>query len=322
MTTKDIDSPVLVTGGAGFLGSHLVDRLLNSGHEVIVVDNYSTGDESNLGHHSDTSNLEVVETDIKRSLPTFDSIGAIFHLASRADPTAFVERGIDIAMTNSNGTHRVLEAANCHDATVVIASTSEVYGDPEVHPQPETYTGRVDCRGPRASYNVGKRFAETLGTLYHDERGVDVRTVRIFNTYGPRMRADDSRVVPSFVSRAIRGDRLCVHGDGTQTRSFCYVSDLVDGLLCVATEPSLAGEVVNLGNDREVSIRRLAELVCEVVAENPGIDHGPARPQDPTVRCPDLSRAREVLGWEPTVSLETGLRRTVENFRGRVELHR
>ncbi|PSP76584.1 NAD-dependent dehydratase [Halobacteriales archaeon QS_1_68_20] len=309
----------VVTGGAGFVGSHLVDELLGSGFRVTVVDDFSTGVRRNLDHHRADDRFELHSVDLKQGLPAIEDADVVFHLASRASPGDFRSHGVDIALTNSVGTNRVLDLALEQDATVVLASTSEVYGDPEVHPQPESYVGHVSVRGARSPYDIGKRFGETLGMAYARQFDLDVRTVRIFNTYGPRMRPDDGRVVPTFVSQALSGDPLTVHGDGTQTRSFCYVSDLVTGLVEVAREPSMDGDVVNLGNDEEITILALARRIRELVDRSPEIVHVDGRPDDPTKRRPDLTRARERLDWQPTTPLDEGLRRTIEDLRGRLE---
>jgi len=316
-TSKD-DVHAVVTGGAGFVGSHLVDELLADGYRVTVLDNLGSGRRSNLEHiSSDHLTLEI--QDIRNPLPSFDRIDEVYHLASRASPTDFRSHAVEIALTNSEGTNNVLSLASEHDARILLASTSEVYGDPKVHPQPETYNGNVNPRGPRAPYDEGKRFAEALASAYEQQYGLDIRTVRIFNTYGPRMSRTDGRVIPTFLDQALRGEDLTIHGDGSQTRSFCYVSDLVRGLRRMAAEErsDLTGEVVNLGSTAEISIRSLAETTLEVVDSESSLTFEERPPDDPEVRRPDIGKARELLDWEPTIPLEEGLERTVEAFTAR-----
>jgi len=306
----------VVTGGAGFLGSHLVDALLADGYRVTSLDNFGSGRPENLTH-VESDRFESRSHDVREPLPDLGSVDQVFHLASRASPADFESHPVEIALTNSAGTHNVLEYARERDARVVLASTSEVYGDPEVHPQHEGYNGNVDPRGPRAPYDESKRFAEALATAYETQYGTDVRTVRIFNTYGPRMRRDDGRVIPNFLSQALAGEDLTVYGDGSQTRSFCYVSDLVGGIRGMAELPPEvgAGEVVNLGNTEELSILDLAETVRSLVDTDSGIVYRDLPEDDPQVRRPDIGRARDLLDWEPTVPLEAGLERTIEWFR-------
>lgn len=307
---------VVVTGGAGFVGSHLTESLLNDGIEVTVLDNFSSGQRRNLSHLEDVEGLHILNHDVREPFPDVGDVDAVYHLASRASPVDFDTYPVQIATTNSRGTENAFEFARSQDSPVLIASTSEVYGDPERHPQHESYNGNVDVRGIRAPYDEGKRFGEALAVAYRKQYGLDVRTVRIFNTYGPRMAADDGRVVPTFLTQALDGRDLTVHGEGEQTRSFCYVSDLVRGLRSFVDAPAdvAADEVVNLGSTNEVSIRTFAESVLEVADTDSSIVHESRPPGDPEVRRPDITRAQELLDWEPTVPLRDGLERTLEYF--------
>jgi UDP-glucuronate decarboxylase len=259
----------------------------------------------------------VREHDVRDPFPSFDTVDYVYHFASRASPKDFGDHPAEIATTNSHGTKNALEVAQKHDSVVVLASTSEVYGNPKEHPQTEAYNGNVDVRGPRAPYDEGKRYAEALSTAYISQYDLDVRTVRIFNTYGPRMRADDGRVVPNFLTQALEGRDLTVHGEGTQTRSFCYVSDLVRGVVALgALSPDRGrGAVVNLGSTEEVTILDLAETVIKVTESDISITYEPRPPDDPEVRRPDLSRATNLLDWQPEVDLDTGLKRTLKYFK-------
>jgi UDP-glucuronate decarboxylase len=254
------------------------------------------------------------EADIRRKidLPSADEI---YHLASRASPKDFTEFPVRIALTNTEGTRNLLEYAVEHDARIVYASTSEVYGDPKVHPQPESYSGNVNIRGERGCYDESKRFGETLTVVYECRYDLDVRTARIFNTYGPHMRPDDGRVIPNFLSQVIQNDPLTVYGDGSQTRSFCYVDDMIAGLRALMETDDLQGEVVNLGRENEITIRQLVDLIDEVSNSDVEVVHEPLPQDDPRRRCPDISRARDLLDWEPEVPIRTGLERTLEHFR-------
>lgn len=305
----------MVTGGAGFIGSHLVDSLLDDGFEVTSLDNFGSGRPTNLDH-IESDSFASVEHDVRKPFPDVGDIDYVFHFASRASPKDFESHAVEIALTNSEGTHNALRCARDNDARAVLASTSEVYGDPQTHPQHEGYNGNVNVRGPRAPYDESKRFSEALAVAFQQQYDVDIRTARIFNTYGPQMRPDDGRVIPNFLSQALRGDDLTVYGDGTQTRSFCYVSDLVNGIRAFAdAEPEAgAGEVINLGSTEEIEIRRLAETVRDLVNTDSDIVFQSLPEDDPKVRRPDIVRAKRVLDWEPTVSLESGLRRTVAYF--------
>jgi UDP-glucuronate decarboxylase len=305
---------VLVSGGAGFLGSHLCEALVKDGHEVICVDNFGSGRHQNL-RDIDSDRLTVIEGDIRKNI-TFPSVDRIYHLASRASPADFTDFPVGIALTNTEGTRQLLDHAVACDARMVFASTSEVYGDPEVHPQPESYNGNVNIRGPRGCYDESKRFGETLTVAYEDEYDLDVRTARIFNTYGTRMREDDGRVVPTFITQALRGDDLTVYGDGTQTRSFCYASDTIAGLRALMEQDGLQGTVVNVGCENEISIQTLAEKILHIYDTTSGIRYEPKPADDPTRRKPDLTKATRILDWQPTVGLEEGLQRTIAYFQG------
>lgn len=309
----------VVTGGAGFLGSHLVDSLLEDGYRVTSLDNYGSGRPENLSH-VDNDGFETREHDVRDSFPEFERVDAVYHMASRASPDDFASHAVEIVLTNSEGTQNAIECALDHDATMLLASTSEVYGDPQVHPQHEEYNGNVNVRGPRAPYDESKRFGEALATAYDQQYDVDIRTVRIFNTYGPRMRPDDGRVVPNFLSQALRSDDLTVYGDGNQTRSFCYVDDLIRGIRTIAdaSRSVAGGEVFNLGSTDEITILELAETVLDVVDTESDITHRPLPQDDPQVRRPDISKVLDTLGWTPDMELREGLQKTVADYRERL----
>jgi len=302
---------ILVTGGAGFVGSHLVDRLMMEGHEVIVVDNFFTGRKNNVDHWMGHENFELIHQDIVN--PLFIEVDEIYHLASPASPPHYMFNPVKTIKTNTIGTINVLGLAKRVKARVLIASTSEVYGDPEVHPQPETYWGHVNPIGPRACYDEGKRVAETLSYAYAKHDKVSVRVARIFNTYGPRMHMDDGRVVSNFILQALRNETITVYGRGNQTRSFQYVSDLVDGL--IALMASNYTQPINLGNPVEHSIKEFAVIIKKLVGGNNPISLSAAVEDDPQRRKPDISRAKKYLNWEPKVSLKDGLQRTISYFR-------
>lgn len=305
----------LVTGGAGFVGSHLCDRLLDDGWQVTALDSLVTGRVANLTHLSDHPRFTFLEADVRD--PVDWSGDCLFHLASRASPAAYDRARVDTLTTNAQGTLRMLEVARRTGARFVLASTSEVYGDPEQHPQREDYPGRVNPTGPRSCYDEGKRYAEALVAAAVHEWGIDARIARIFNTYGPRMDPEDGRVVVAFMQALIGGRPLPVFGDGRQTRSLCYVDDLVNGLIRLADRPGLAGEVINLGNPDERTILDLADLVQRIAGRTVGVEHRPALPDDPHRRSPDIAKARRLLDWAPQVTLEEGLRRTWEWYRVR-----
>jgi dTDP-glucose 4,6-dehydratase len=299
----------LVSGGAGFLGSHLCDYLLAKGHQVVCVDNLDTGSLANVEHIRDDA-FVFVSHDLTEPLFVEEPVDYVFHLASTASPIDYARLPLHTLKVGSYGTHHMLGVAKFKRARFLLASTSEVYGDPQIHPQPETYWGHVNSIGPRGVYDEAKRYAEALTMAYHRQQGVDTSIARIFNTYGPRMRPHDGRAIPTFLRQALEGEPLTVFGDGSQTRSFCYVDDLIRGLYLLAT----SGEhlPVNLGNPREMTLIQLAEAVVRATGSRSEIVFEALPVDDPQVRQPDITRARQVLGWQPEIELEEGLRRTLE----------
>ena len=302
----------LVTGGAGFLGSHLCERLLSLGHQVVALDNMVTGRAANVAHLDGRPGFRLVEADLCQGIPCTESFERIFHLASPASPIDYVELPFETLYVGSDGTRHVLERAQRDGARVMLASTSEVYGDPAVHPQVESYWGNVTPIGPRSVYDEAKRYAEALAMAFARYRNTEVRIARIFNTFGPRMRSNDGRVIPAFVSLALSGQPLTVFGDGSQTRSFCYVSDLIDGFLRLM-ESGLQ-EPCNLGNPTEQTILQLAERVNRIIGNEAGIAFRPLPTDDPSRRRPDIGRARKELGWAPKKSFDQGLAETIAWF--------
>jgi len=310
-------SRILVTGAAGFLGSHLCDRLIADGHEVIGMDNRVSGQTENLDDAFDQDRFSFHEHDVTEFIHVSGELDAVLHLASLASPVFYREHPIKTLKVGALGTHKTLGLAKEKNATYLFTSTSEVYGDPEVNPQPEEYRGNVDPYGPRSCYDESKRYGESLVRAYRDEHDVTVRIARIFNTYGPRMRLDDGRVIPNFMKQALTGRDLTVYGDGEQTRSFCYVSDMIGGL--VALLESNVETPVNIGNPDERTINELAEVVIEVTDSESGITYEELPPQDPQVRRPDITKARDTLDWEPSVDLRDGLRRSIQYFENAME---
>ena len=317
---------VLITGGAGFLGSHLVDRLIGGEHEVIVFDNLLTGRVNNIEHHLGNDRFKFVKQDVTEYLFVEGELDAVVHFASPASPIDYLQLPIQTLKVGSLGTHKALGLAKGKRARFLLASTSEVYGDPQVHPQREEYWGHVNPVGPRGVYDEAKRFGEAITMAYHRYHGLDTRIVRIFNTYGTRMRPNDGRVISNFVVQALKGEPLTVYGDGRQTRSFCYVSDLIEGILrllmisCEGPSKSIEGQdddihwPTNIGNPGEFTVIQLARMVIEMTGSRSIIEHRPLPVDDPRVRQPDISRAVRILGWEPKVSLEEGLRSTIAYF--------
>jgi UDP-glucuronate decarboxylase len=303
---------ILVTGGAGFLGSHLCDRLINEGHDILCLDNFFTGRKQNIAHLLQNPKFELIRHDVID--PFKVEVDQIYNLACPASPPHYQYNPIKTTKTSVMGAINCLGLAKRVRARVFLASTSEVYGDPNVHPQSESYWGNVNPIGRRSCYDEGKRCAETLFFDYHRENGVDIRVVRIFNTYGPRMLADDGRVVSNFIVQALKGENLTVYGDGSQTRSFCYVDDLIDGFVRLMNQDKTVGPV-NIGNPGEFTMLELAELVLKKVGGKSKITNLPLPADDPKQRRPDISLAKEVLGWEPKIPLEQGLDRTIEYFR-------
>ena len=311
----------LVAGGAGFIGSHLCGTLLDRGWRVTCLDNLSTGTAANIRSLVAHAGFRFLEHDVVLPLPEVDRADVVFHLASPASVPDYLARPLETLAVNSTGTGNLLERVRRDGARFLFTSTSEISGDPLVHPQPEHYWGNVSSVGPRACYDEGKRFGEALVMAYFRMHGLDARIARIFNTYGPNSRLDDGRIVPNFITQALRGEPLTVYGDGTQTRSLCYVSDLVDGIIAAATFPDIAGEVFNLGNPEEHTILEFARTIAAHIAADAAIDFRPLPVDDPTRRCPDISRARKLLGWEPHVSLDDGLDRTIGWFRAALQTH-
>ena len=303
----------VVTGGAGFLGSHLTDRLLGEGHRVIAIDNLVTGHLSNIEHLAGKETYRFIKQDVTQYLFLPDEIDYVFHFASPASPIDYLELPIPTLKVGALGTHNTLGLAKAKKATFILASTSECYGDPLVHPQKEDYWGNVNPIGPRGVYDEAKRFAEAMTMAYHRYHGIDTKIVRIFNTYGPRMRLRDGRVVPAFIGQALSGLPLTIFGDGMQTRSFCYVSDLIDGIFRLSQ--SDFHEPVNVGNPREMTIKQFAEEIIRITGTKSGIEFKPLPVDDPKVRQPDISRAKKILGWEPKVEFEEGITRTIDYFR-------
>lgn len=304
---------VLITGAAGFLGSHLCDRFLADGHEVIAVDNFITGSADNVAHLMGHAAFSFIELDVTTFIYVDGPLDGVLHFASPASPVDYLDLPIQTLKVGSLGTHKTLGLAKEKGARYLLASTSEVYGDPQIHPQPESYWGHVNPVGPRGVYDEAKRFAEAMTMAYRRYHGVDTRIVRIFNTYGPRMRPNDGRVVSNFIVQSLRGDPLTVYGDGSQTRSFCYVNDEVEGIyrLFLSDQPG----PVNIGNPDEFSILELAEKVIAGTGSASAVEHRPLPEDDPKVRQPDIALARRELGWEPAVALEEGLERTIPYFR-------
>ncbi len=304
---------ILVTGGAGFLGSHLCERLLNEGNEVVCLDNYFTGSKQNVVHLMDNPWFELIRHDV--TMPFFIEVDEIYNLACPASPIHYQYNAIKTVKTSVMGAINMLGLAKRIRAKILQASTSEVYGDPEIHPQVESYWGHVNPIGPRSCYDEGKRIAETLFVNYHLQNNVRIKIIRIFNTYGPRMHPNDGRVVSNFIVQALQGEDITIYGDGSQTRSFCYVDDLLEGMIRLMNAPDELTGPVNIGNPNEFTMLELADKVISLTGSRSKIVHRPLPPDDPVQRQPDITLARKALGWEPSVMLDEGLRRTIDYFR-------
>jgi dTDP-glucose 4,6-dehydratase len=310
---------ILITGAAGFLGSHLCDRFLAEGHEVIGMDNFITGSPDNIGHLLGRDGFQFVKLDVTEYIHVSGPLDGVLHFASPASPVDYLELPIQTLKVGSLGTHKTLGLAREKNARYLLASTSEVYGDPQVHPQTEDYWGHVNPVGPRGVYDEAKRFAEAMTMAYHRFHGLDTRIIRIFNTYGPRMRPNDGRVVSNFIVQALRGEPLTVYGEGAQTRSFCYASDEVDGIFRLFMSDYTMP--VNIGNPDEFTVLQLAHKVLQQTGSKSRIEHQPLPKDDPKVRRPDITVARRELGWEPRIALDEGLGKTIPYFRDKVETH-
>ncbi len=306
----------VVTGGAGFLGSHLTDRLLSEGHRVIGIDNFITGSAANIEHLAGNERYRFIKHDVSDYIFLPGDVDYVFHFASPASPVDYLEHPIPTLKVGALGTHNTLGLAKDKKAKFLLASTSECYGDPLVHPQKEDYWGNVNPIGPRGVYDEAKRFAEAMTMAYHRFHGINTKIVRIFNTYGPRMRLRDGRVVPAFIGQALRGEPLTIFGDGSQTRSFCYCADLIDGIFRLAM--SDFHEPVNIGNPREMTIRQFADEILRITGSKSRVECRPLPEDDPKVRQPDITRARAILGWEPKVGFDEGIRKTVDYFKSRL----
>ena len=304
---------VLVTGGSGFIGSHLCERLLNDGYDVLCVDNYYSSTKDNIAHLLDNPRFEVIRHDV--TFPLYVEVDEIYHLACPASPVHYQRDPVQTTKTAVHGSINMLGLAKRTGAKILLTSTSEVYGDPLVHPQTEDYWGNVNPIGPRACYDEGKRAAETLFFDYHRQHNLKIKVVRLFNTYGPRMHPDDGRVVSNFVVSALNGTPLTVYGEGQQTRSFCYIDDLIEGLISMMRSSDEVTGPINLGNPGEFTIAELADLVIKQTGTTAGVEYRPLPQDDPVRRQPDITRAKTILGWEPTIPLTDGLKRTIEFFR-------
>jgi UDP-glucuronate decarboxylase len=307
---------ILVTGGAGFIGSHLCERLLEKGNEVVCLDNFFTGSKDNIKNLFSDYRFELVRHDLVNAILL--EVDQIYNLACPASPVHYQYNPVKTVKTSVMGTLNMLGLAKRVKARILQASTSEVYGDPTLHPQPETYWGNVNCIGSRSCYDEGKRVAETLMMDYHRQNQVDIRIVRIFNTYGPRMALNDGRVMSNFITQALRGKPLTIYGDGSHTRSFCYVSDMVKGMIAMMEQEEFVGPV-NLGNPQEISIAELAESIIKTTGSTAGIEYKPLPPDDPVRRCPDIALAKAELNWEPEIDFKTGLSQTIEYFKNKLE---
>ncbi len=310
---------VLITGAAGFIGSHLCEKFLREGHRVIGLDNFLTGSPENIAHLFENENFKFIKYDVTNFIYIKEDIDIILHFACPASPADYLRHPIHTMKVDSLGTLHTLGLAKAKGARYILASSSEVYGNPEVHPQPETYWGRVNPVGKRSVYDEAKRFSEALAMAYFREHGIDVRIARIFNTYGPRMRINDGRVIPNFITQALKNEPITVYGDGSQTRSFCYIDDLVEGIYKLATMDGIEGEVFNLGNPEEITILELARLIKEITGSSSEIVFKERPEDDPDRRKPDITKAKKILNWHPKVSLREGLIKTIGWFKEKLK---
>ncbi|MEN3033405.1 MAG: UDP-glucuronic acid decarboxylase family protein [Aquificaceae bacterium] len=306
---------VLITGCAGFIGSHLCEMFISEGHNVIGMDNFLTGSEDNIAHLLRDRRFDFIHYNVVNYIYVQGRIDLVIHLACPASPEDYARHPIHTMKVDSLGTFNTLGLAKQKGARYLFASSSEIYGQAQVHPQPESYFGYVNPTGPRSVYSEAKRFSEALCMAYHRQHSIDVRIARIFNTYGPRMRLSDGRVVPSFISSALKGEPLKIHGDGTQTRSFCYIEDMVLGLYLLSTKEDISGIIINLGSPDEISILDLAREILKISSSSSKIIHLDSRPEDPQRRCPDITLAKTLLGWNPTTDIKTGLSKTINFFK-------
>ncbi len=306
---------VLISGAAGFIGSHLCDKFLSNDFKVVGIDNFLTGRLENISHLKSNKNFRIIEQDVSKSFELSERFDYVLHFACPASPIDYLKYPIETLQVDSLGTFNLLKLAKESNAVFVIASTSEVYGDPKIHPQVEEYWGNVNPVGARSVYDETKRFSEACSMAYHREFGLDIRIPRIFNTYGPRMRPYDGRVVPNFISQALKGENLTIYGDGSQTRSFCYIEDLIEGIFNISIKNGLDGEIINLGNPDEYKISDFADLIIDKVGSKSEKVFLPLPEDDPKLRCPNISKAKRLLNWEPKTSLEKGLTKTIEYLR-------
>ncbi|MBP2045059.1 UDP-glucuronic acid decarboxylase family protein [Methanobacterium aggregans] len=309
---------VLIAGAAGFIGSHLCDNFLKEGFKVIGIDNFISGNPNNLSHLKNNKNFKFVKQDLTDPIQIDEDIDLVLHFASPASPVDYLKYPVETLEVNSIGTLNLLNLSREKNSRYLLASTSETYGDPLIHPQPESYWGNVNPVGPRSVYDEGKRFSEAISMAYHRTYHLDVRIIRVFNTYGPRMKIGDGRVVPNFISQALNGENITIYGDGSQTRSFCYIDDLIEGIFKVALSKNIEGELFNLGCPEEYKIIDFAEIIIEKTNSNSKISYKTLPVDDPKRRCPDISKVEKVLGWEPKITLDEGITKTIEFFKSKL----
>ncbi|WP_456402483.1 UDP-glucuronic acid decarboxylase family protein [Persephonella sp.] len=311
---------ILITGAAGFIGSHLCERFVNEGYFVIGLDNFLTGSPDNISHLFGKENFKFLKYDVTNYIYIEDEIDIVLHFACPASPVDYLQHPIHTMKVDSLGTLHTLGLAKSKKSRYIFASTSEIYGDPQIHPQPEDYWGNVNPVGLRSVYDEAKRFSEAMTMAYHREHNIDVRIIRIFNTYGPKMRLNDGRVIPNFIYQSLTGEDLTIYGTGEQTRSFCYIDDLIDGIYKITMKDGIEGEVFNLGNPDEYKILDLAKIILEKTSSKSGIVFKPLPTDDPKQRCPDITKAKKILNWEPKISLDEGLENTIQYFKNKLKV--